>query len=215
MLKHVGRIKKTQKKCIVAYRVVPGTDNEAVIIPTESLMAEEHDALIKLVESTAGQEAYELAEAMARTRLPDGRIMLAGFHTTGKMLKVTTDQVEMTPDTRTVIDLTELNSTIATQKGVTVAELALKDPNGGPAPTPAPEPSPANAVDAYVESTPPASDMLAMDEAVTTNEEVLTDEKLAAQYRSQADAMFKEAKLLREQAKEITDRLKAESEKQA
>lgn len=215
MLKHVGRIKKTQKKCIVAYRVVPGTDNEAVIIPTESLMAEEHDALIKLVESTAGQEAYELAEAMARTRLPDGRIMLAGFHTTGKMIKVTTDQVEMTPDTRTVIDLTELNSTIATQKGVTVAELALKDPNGGPAPTPAPEPSPANAVDAYVESTPPASDMLAMDEAVTTNEEVLTDEKLAAQYRSQADAMFKEAKLLREQAKEITDRLKAESEKQA
>lgn len=215
MLKHVGRIKKTQKKCIVAYRVVPGTDNEAVIIPTESLMAEEHDALIKLVESTAGQEAYELAEAMARTRLPDGRIMLAGFHTTGKMLKVTTDQVEMTPDTRTVIDLTELNSTIATQKGVTVAELALKDPNGGPAPTPAPEPSPANAVDAYVESTPSASDMLAMDEAVTTNEEVLTDEKLAAQYRSQADAMFKEAKLLREQAKEITDRLKAESEKQA
>ena len=215
MLKHVGRIKKTQKKCIVAYRVVPGTDNEAVIIPTESLMAEEHDALIKLVESTAGQEAYELAEAMARTRLPDGRIMLAGFHTTGKMLKVTTDQVEMTPDTRTVIDLTELNSTIATQKGVTVAELALKDPNGGPAPTPAPEPSPANTVDAYVESTPSASDMLAMDEAVTTNEEVLTDEKLAAQYRSQADAMFKEAKLLREQAKEITDRLKAESEKQA
>lgn len=215
MLKHVGRIKKTQKKCIVAYRVVPGTDNEAVIIPTESLMAEEHDALIKLVESEAGQQAYELAEAMARTRLPDGRIMLAGFHTTGKMIKITTDQVEMTPDTRTVIDLTELNNTIATQKGVTVAELALKDPNGGSAPTPASEPSPANAVDAYVESTPQASDMLAMDEAVTTNEEVLTDEKLAAQYRSQADAMFKEAKLLREQAKEITDRLKAESEEQA
>lgn len=215
MLKHVGRIKKTQKKCIVAYRVVPGTDNEAVVIPTESLMAEEHDALIKLVESAAGQQSYELAEAMARTRLPDGRIMLAGFHTTGKMIKVTSDQIEMTPDTRTVIDLTELNNNIAAQKGVTVAELALKDPSGGPAPTPTPEPSPANAVDAYVESTPPASDMLAMDEAVTTNEEVLTDEKLAAQYRSQADAMFKEAKILREQAKEITDRLKAESEEQA
>jgi hypothetical protein len=215
MLKHVGRIKKTQKKCIVAYRVVPGTDNEAVVIPTESLMAEEHDALIKLVESAAGQQSYELAEAMARTRLPDGRIMLAGFHTTGKMIKVNSDQIEMTPDTRTVIDLTELNNNIAAQKGVTVAELALKDPSGGPAPTPTPEPSPSNAVDAYVESTPPASDMLAMDEAVTTNEEVLTDEKLAAQYRSQADAMFKEAKILREQAKEITDRLKAESEEQA
>ena len=215
MLKHVGRIKKTQKKCIVAYRVVPGTDNEAVVVPTETLMAEEHDALIKLVESPAGQESYELAEAMARTRLPDGRIMLAAFHTTGKMIKVTTDQVEMTPDTRTVIDLTELNNTIATQKGVTVADLALKDPNGDAAPAPTPESSPVDAADAYVTPASQTANMLAMDEAVTTNDEVLTDEKLAAQYRSQADAMFKEAKLLREQAKEITDRLKAASEEQA
>lgn len=215
MLKHVGRIKKTQKKCIVAYRVVPGTDNEAIVVPTETLMAEEHDALIKLVESAAGQESYELAEAMARTRLPDGRIMLAGFHTTGKMIKVNTDQIEMTPDTRTVIDLTELNNTIAAQKGVTVADLALKDPNGGPAPTPAPQSSPETAADAYVEPASMTANMLAMDEVVTTDEEVLTDEKLAAQYRSQADALFKEAKALREQAKEITDRLKAESEEQA
>ena len=202
MLKHVGRIKKTQKKCIVAYRVVPGTDNEAVVVPTETLMAEEHDALIKLVESAAGQESYELAEAMARTRLPDGRVMLAGFHTTGKMIKVTADQVEMTPDTRTVIDLVELNKTIAQQKGVTVADLALKDPSGKPA---APVVEAADPVEAYVDPAPAPVQAAAQDG-------VLTDEQLASQYRSQADAMFKEAKVLREQAKEITDRLKNASE---
>jgi len=202
MLKHVGRIKKTQKKCIVAYRVVPGTDNEAVVVPTETLLAEEHDALIKLVESAAGQESYELAEAMARTRLPDGRVMLAGFHTTGKMIKVTADQVEMTPDTRTVIDLVELNNTIAQQKGVTVADLALKDPSGKPA---APVAEAADPVDAYVDPAPASVQAAAQDGA-------LTDEQLASQYRSQADAMFKEAKVLRAQAKEITDRLKNASE---
>jgi hypothetical protein len=38
----------------------------------------------------------------------------------------------------------------------------------------------------------------------TPNEDgVLTDESLAAQYRSQADALFKEAKILREQAEEL------------
>jgi hypothetical protein len=200
MLKHVGRIKKTQKKCVVAYRLVPGTDDQAIIVPTESLMAEEHDTIIKLVESAAGQEAYELAEAMARTPLPDGRNMLAGFHTTGKMLKVPTKDIEMTPDLKTVIDLDELNTTIAQQKGVTVADLALKNPDG----------TQESAVEEVQESVDPVELYTSDTPATIISEEVLTDEKLAAQYRSQADALFKEAKSLREKAKDITDRLKSE-----
>jgi len=200
MLKHVGRIKKTQKKCVVAYRLVPGTDDQAIIVPTESLMAEEHDTIIKLVESAAGQEAYELAEAMARTPLPDGRNMLAGFHTTGKMLKVPTKDIEMTPDLKTVIDLDELNTTIAQQKGVTVADLALKNPDG----------TQESAVEEVQESVDPVELYTSDTPAAIISEEVLTDEKLAAQYRSQADALFKEAKSLREKAKDITDRLKSE-----
>jgi len=200
MLKHVGRIKKTQKKCVVAYRLVPGTDDQAIIVPTESLMAEEHDTIIKLVESAAGQEAYELAEAMARTPLPDGRNMLAGFHTTGKMLKVPTKDIEMTPDLKTVIDLDELNTTIAQQKGVTVADLALKNPDGTQESAVEEVPESVDPVELYTSDTP----------ATIISEEVLTDEKLAAQYRSQADALFKEAKSLREKAKDITDRLKSE-----
>lgn len=200
MLKHVGRIKKTQKKCVVAYRLVPGTDDQAIIVPTESLMAEEHDTIIKLVESAAGQEAYELAEAMARTPLPDGRNMLAGFHTTGKMLKVPTKDIEMTPDLKTVIDLDELNTTIAQQKGVTVADLALKNPDG----------TQESAVEEVQESVDPVELYTSDTPATIISKEVLTDEKLAAQYRSQADALFKEAKSLREKAKDITDRLKSE-----
>jgi hypothetical protein len=197
MLKHVGRIKKNQKKCVVAYRLVPGTTDEAIIVPTETLMAEEHDSLMKLVESNAGQTAYEFAEAMARTQLPDGRVMLAGFHTTGRMLKVKTSDIEMTPDMKTTISLDELNATIAQQRGVTVADLALSDPNASAEPKKVTES--VDPVDLYNQT------------STTTNEDtVLTDEMLAAQYRSQADSLFKEAKKLREQAKEITDRLKSE-----
>ena len=80
-----------------------------------------------------------------------------------------------------------LNQNIAEQKGVTINDLALKDTKGNTVPEPQENSTPVNATDTY---TQPTSD-------------VLTDEALAAQYRSQADAMFKEAKRLREQAEEL------------
>lgn len=178
MMKHVGRMAKNRRKVVVAYRVVPNEPDNCIVITTESLMAEEHDALMKLVESDAGQSEEHLATAMARTRMPDGRVMLTALHTTGKMLKVKTADVEMTPNSNTVIKLSELNEVIAEQKGVTVADLAVKDTSAK------------NKTQTEV-TTPVAQDS------------VLTDEDLAAQYRSQADAMFKEAKRLREQAEEL------------
>lgn len=189
-LKHVGRQINNKRKVVVAYRVVPGDPNSCIVVPTESLMAEEHDALIKLVESDAGQNAYELAEAMARTRLPDGRIMLAAFHTTGRFVKMPTSNIEMMPNRNTTINLAELNETIAAQKGIAVEDLAIK-----PAPTsnPSRTKTEAQAVqEALVEPLQAATDG------------VLTDEQLAAQYRSQADAMFKEAKRLREEAEALS-----------
>jgi hypothetical protein len=95
----------------------------------------------------------------------------------------------MTPDSKSIVNLAELNKMIAEQKGVTVADLALK---GGDGKTVQPKDSgPAiNPLDTYSSNTP-------------TSDGVLTDEDLAAQYRSQADALFKEAKVLREQAEEL------------
>jgi hypothetical protein len=187
-LKHVGRYVNSGKKVLVAYRVIPGDPDYALVIPTASLEAAQHDSLIKAVESNAGQNAYEFAEAMARTTLSDGMNMLAGMQRYGKLVKVKTDTIEMTPDSKTVINLAELNKMIAEQKGVTVADLALKGPDGQ---TVQPK--------TETETTDPVGDYT----TTNTNDSVLSDEDLAAQYRSQADAMFKEAKRLREQAEEL------------
>ena len=178
-LKHVGRIKNNQRKVVVAYMTVPGEPENCICVTTENLMAEEHDTLMKLVESDAGQSEDILANAMARTRLPDGKVMLASFHTTGKMVKVPTAEIEKTPNTKTVVALNELNEAIAQQKGVTVEDLAT------------------------VMQGLPATASKQPVEAATSTDGVLTDEELATQYRSQADAMFKEAKRLREQAEEL------------
>lgn len=193
MYKHVGRIKTNQRKVIVAYRTVPGEPDNCVVVTTENLMAEEHDTLMKLIESDAGQNEDVFANAMARSRLPDGRIMLAGFHVTGKMQKVPTDLVEMTPDRSTVIGLTELNKMIAEQKGVAIEDLATID---GGNPTEVSEMATVNDMPVTEDSAPG---------------DVMDDAALAAQYRSQADTMFKEAKRLREQAEELVPTKKKKS----
>ena len=194
--KHVGRLIRNRRKVIVAYRVVPCEPENCLIVTTENLMAEEHDSLMKLVESDAGQQAYELAEGMARTQLPDGRNMLAGFHKTGKLLKVATVEVEMTPDIKSHVNLAELNKIIAEQKGVTVADLALAGEGG-----PKKEMKGAPAENAYLDT--PVREMGAMDEVINTDEVVITDDILAAKYRSDADRLSKEAAALRRQAEEL------------
>lgn len=196
--KHVGRIIKTKKKCGIVYRVVPGEPESCVIVMTESLDAADHDSLINLINSATAQDAYELGEAMARSQLSDGSNMLARFHSTGRMQKVATNLVEMTPNNNASINLAELNNIIATQKGVTVNDLAL----GGAKPVA--NTGVTNAADAYV--TP---SMAAMDEAVTTNDGILDDESIAKQLRSQADSMFKEAQRLRSEAEELAPTKKA------
>lgn len=199
-LKHIGRLKNNKRRAIVAYRTLPGDPYSALVVMTESLPADEHDSLVKLVESPAGQNSYELAEVMARTYLPDGRNMLAGFHSTGQLKKISTNDIEMTPDSLTTISLDDLNKVIAQQRGVSLEDLPIK-------PT-----SPAE-VKKPIEQTPTSNTVDTSVTPDTTNEGVLTDDQLAAQYRSQADALFKEAKRLREQAEDLAPTKKRSTKK--
>ena len=180
-MKHVGRIVNTRRRVLVAYRTLPGDPNSALCVMTESLPASEHDDLMKLVESAAGQEENELATAMARSYLTDGRQMLQAFHLTGMLRKIPTAEVEMVPDRNNTINLAELNEIIAQQKGVSIEDLAIKPD------TPAEQ--------TQAEAAPEA--------APTPQNDVLDDDDLAKQYRSQADALYKEAAELRRKAEDL------------
>lgn len=180
-IKHVGRVVSSKRKVIVAYRVVPGEPDNCIVVTTENLAADEHDALIKLVESDAGQTSKDLADAMARTRLSDGRIMLPAFHKTGKMVKMATSNVEMIPNQNSSILLSKLNVIVAEQLGVSVGDLAQGD-----------------SVKAQTAELVAESQV-----ADIADSDVLTDDKLAAKYRSDADRLSKEAAALRRQAEEL------------
>ena len=199
--KHVGRLKANQRKVVVAYRVIPGEDTptNSLVIDTASLSDADHDTLIKTVESNAGQESFEFAEVMARTTLSNGANMLANFHTTGKLTKVPMTEVEMLPNPNYTIGLDELNKVIAEQRGTTIAGLAMKDPNELPEGATLQEVGTVNEMPktSNVQAEAQAARIQAPDNAA------LSDEDLAASYRSQADRMYKEAKRLREQAEEL------------
>lgn len=192
-LKHVGRLKTNQRRVVVAYRTIPNDPYSCLCIMSDSLSSADHDDVMKLVESDAAQSADEFYQAMDRIYLSDGRPMLAGLHTQGHLRKLPTSDIEMTPNNVTAVPLNELNEIIAQQKGVALEDLAVKAPVTAdrPATAEAPEPvAPAPQVDAAT--------------LAAGQNEVLSDEQIAAKMRSDADRLFKEAKALREQAEELS-----------
>lgn len=200
-LKHVGRIKGTGKKCLVAYRTLPGDAYSALIIPTENLPDEQHNAIINLVESASAQEAYEFAEALDRTQFPDGSRMLPALHVQQKLIKISTDQVEMIPTIGASVLLSELNQLIAEQRGVAVDELHVK-PNSV-------DKSKAEVVEVATAQELPAetSDVTRTTSSSVNESEVPTSfnspEAEAKFYRSQADKLAKQAAEFRRKAEEL------------
>lgn len=184
-IKHVGVI--GDKKVVVAYRTLPGDSSHALVIPTAPLSQTYHDELFSVVDSAQGQQAYELATVLAVRKFSDGASMLVALHATNKLQRVATNTVTMQPGPQreSWVKLDELNKIIAEQRGVSIDELAITS-TGEPGKT----------------------------ETATTTDGVLSDEDLAAQYRSQADALYKEVQELRKKADELAPK-KSTSKKSA
>ena len=199
-LKHVGRIKGSNKKVLVAYRTLPGDAYSCLVVPTENLPDELHNAIINLVESSTAQEAYEFAEALDRTQFPDGSRMLPHLHVSGRLIKVGTEQVEMTPSVNASILLSELNQIIAEQRGIAVDDLHIKPGSNDKS----------QVVEvAQVNSVPTKSDDASKTTSASVNEtaqEVTSFDNAEAEakhYRSQADKLAKQAAEFRRKAEEL------------
>ena len=113
-IKHVGRM--GDRKLCVLFRQVPGEDHMCLIIHPEVLPAHWQDAVQKVIESDIGQQADELANAMHRSLLPDGRPILETLHNERMIKKVRTADVIMTPNTNSSIRLDELNKMLNEMK---------------------------------------------------------------------------------------------------
>jgi len=201
--KHVGSMKNTGAKVLVVFRTLPGESNTALVLPVANLPDQYHDALMEVVETTQAQDAFEFGEVMFMRSFPDGRPMLQAMQADSRLLKVSTDTVVMTPTPTDSIILSELNVLIANQKNCSVDDL-YTFVSGAPKKANTPVKEVAPDVD---------PDVPAPLRAQASANEALTDKDLAKSYRSQADAMYKEAAKLRKQADDLDPPVKKATKK--
>jgi hypothetical protein len=153
-----------------------------------------------LIETDQAQDAFEFGEIMHIRPFPDGRPMLRAMQADNRLVKVATDAVMMTPTTNDTVLLANLNTLIAEQKNCTVDDLCTFVA-GAPS---------AKADVASVNDIAPAvdSDIPAPLRAQAASNEALSDKDIAKSYRSQADAMYKEAARLRKEAEDLDPTVK-------
>jgi hypothetical protein len=176
-MKHVGKMKNNSARVAVAYRTLPGDPTSALVVGVHGLGDSYHDYLMNVIESDSGQQANELADIIAARRFADGSNMLEYLHVNGHLKKVPTNTVLMTPDNQTLMPLDQLNELIAQQKGVSIEDLAVTDGSQKSAKKP----------NVKAKAT------------VVTEDEPTT----AADMRSKADKLFKEAQALRKAADQM------------
>jgi hypothetical protein len=92
-----------------------------------------HDPIMKVLESPVGQQEEELANALHRNILPDGRNMLNCLHSERLMKRVNTEQVIMTPNNKSTVKLNELNKILNEMKtgADAVTKMAALDAAAG------------------------------------------------------------------------------------
>jgi hypothetical protein len=185
-------MKNTGAKVLVVFRTLPGESNMALVLPVANLSDSYHDSIMTVVETDQAQETFEFGEIMFTRTFPDGRPMLQALQTDNRLQKVATDLVIMAPTTNDNVQLDQLNVLIAEQRNCTVDDLYTFVSG-------APSKSNGSVVEEIVE----VKDLSPIEPLKASENSVLSDRDIAKSYRSQADAMYKEAAKLRKEADEL------------
>lgn len=188
-MKHIGR--HGDRKIAVLFREVPQEDHMCLVIYPDTLPAPWEAAIMKVLEGDVGQQSENFADALHRSLLPDGRVILETLHREKMIKKIRSADVIVTPRPDSSIRLDELNKMLNEMKTgeAAIRKLAQNDAAQGLV-----DPSVKRAAEAAFKNqyqTPPQAD-----------DGALSDRAIAANMLSQAERMEREAKgLLAEAAR--------------
>lgn len=120
-LKHIGR--HGDRKVAVLFREVPNEPHMCLVIYPDTIPAPWESAVMKVLESDVGQQAEQFADALHRSFLPDGRVILETLHREKMIKKIRTSDVLITPRPDSSVRLDELNNMLNEMK---TGEAAIK-----------------------------------------------------------------------------------------
>lgn len=111
MLKHVGRY--DNKRVVIIFRQIPDEDHMALVIYPDKLPSNNHDDIMKVLESPEGQQSKNLGEALYRRLGSDGENILTTIHKNKWLKKVQTQGVILQPNAKSQVRLDEINKIIS------------------------------------------------------------------------------------------------------
>ena len=203
MIKHVGR--QGDKKVVVVFREVPGEEHMALVVYPDQLQQNLHDDLMNAIQSTKGQQAKDLGDALHGITGTNGNTILTTIHNERFMKKIRTQDILMIPQPNNPgVRLDELNKIIRDlDTGSDAAgKLAELDANAG-----------------LADPQKKAAGVQAA-QAATGGGGALTDEAIAAnlmqqaeQMRTQMASLEAEATRLMEEAQDLNPALKPKKAK--
>ena len=186
-IKHVAKT-HTGKKCVVVFRELPDEPDNCLIVDTDALPDWMHDNIMQAVESPGAQASTDFYAYAERTVLTDGTNMLQTLHSTGRLQKMPTDKITMTPNNDVSVGLTEINNIVREQNGD--VPTAVTPPTD------------------QVNMAGKTMDVMESTAAPATSTEGINDTDLAKQFLAQAKGYETEAKSLKAQAYELAPGLK-------
>lgn len=107
--KHVGRIKNTDRRCVVVFMQLPDRPDHALVVDTDALPDNLHDALQNIVQSHEGQNTSDLSNLLARRIVPHlGIDMLNVLYKRGSLQALPIDNIVMYPLPNTAMPLRQI-----------------------------------------------------------------------------------------------------------
>lgn len=130
-LKHVGR--HGDRKVALLFRQVPNEEHMCLVIYPDTLPAPWESTIMKVLESDVGQQTEQFADALHRSLLSDGRVILETLHKEKMIKKIRTADVLITPRSDSSIRLDELNKMLNEMKQgeAAIKKLAESDASRG------------------------------------------------------------------------------------
>ena len=131
MIKHVG--KHGDRKVVIVFNEVPNEPHMCIALYPDLLQRHMHDDIMTAIESTEGQAAENLGEALASKYFNDGTVILNRLHSENLLKKIQCEQVILTPTPTSSVHLDEMNKMLNEMKSgqEAVERLAQLDKEAG------------------------------------------------------------------------------------